>query len=507
MSSFPHLAQGAAVTENLKRRSVRAGAFSLAAQGVDFVLRLGSTAILARLLVPEHFGLIGMVTVITSIGERFKDLGLSTATIQQKEVTPEEVTNLFWVNAAVGVAMTLVVAALARPLALFYDDARLGPITLGIATSFLWSGLAVQHQALLRRQMKFSRIAVVQIISTALSVTLAIVLARLGVGYWALVVRDVSRNLFTAIGTWVCLPWIPGAPSRATPVGSMLRFGSDVTGFNLIYYLCRGMDQLLIGKVLGTVQLGMFRQASQLVLAPIGQLTDPVQFVATSALSRLQGDQEKYVRYYQKIVTALSMVTMPLAVFLVVYAEEAVLLALGSQWVDATRVFRILAVAAFLRSALSTCGFVMITCGHSRQYLKAGFVGSLLIVMFFIVGIQGGIEGVALSHVAFTYTFGLVMLFWAYADTPVRVRDFVVATGRPLAASLLMGGLLQGVKFAAFSQGALATFAVGAALAAPLYLTLHSLLPGGKAELTQLVSDLTSSFGLFGSKNQRPAAS
>jgi PST family polysaccharide transporter len=115
-----------------------------------------------------------------------------------------------------------------------------------IAVSFPFSGIAVQQQALLRRQMKFMHLAAIQIGSSLLSLTLAINLALHGFGYWALVVREVARSVLMA-GSWLFMPWLPDLPSRQAGVGSMLRFGGDVTASNLAWLVCSGMDQVLRG--------------------------------------------------------------------------------------------------------------------------------------------------------------------------------------------------------------------------------------------------------------------
>src|SRR5271169_1912874 len=143
---FLRLVGGDGVATNLKTKSVRGGAVAVVAECTDFVIRLGSVAVLARLLVPQYFGLLSMVTAITSVAERFKDLGLSNATIQKEEITHEQVSTLFWLNAAVGVGMMLVVAGLAYPVSFFYSDARLLPAMAAIAIGFPFSGIAVQHQ-------------------------------------------------------------------------------------------------------------------------------------------------------------------------------------------------------------------------------------------------------------------------------------------------------------------------------------------------------------------------
>lgn len=339
----------------------------MGAEGIEFFLRLASIVLLARLLLPDSFGLIAMVTSITMIAERFKDLGLSAATVQRRVITHAQVSTLFWVNAGIGPLLTLAIAGLAYPIAHFYDEPRLILVTMVLGTNFLWSGLAVQHQALMRRRMQFARIAGVQVLSTTLSVVLAVVLAAEGFGYWALVAREVSKGLILTIGTWLCVPWLPGAPSRDAGVRSLLAFGGHLTGFNFAYFVAQNLDQILIGKLFGSVPLGLYRQGVNLILTPISQLMSPVNSVAEPALSRLQADPVTYRRYYLRIVGTLALLSMPLVAFLGVMADDIVLVVLGPQWTAATEFFRIFALAVFIRPVMSTTGFVMVTQGKARR--------------------------------------------------------------------------------------------------------------------------------------------
>jgi PST family polysaccharide transporter len=505
IEQFRRLTDARVVEGDLKTSSVRGGAFAMAAEGLDFVLRLGSIAVLARLLMPEYFGLISMVTVVTAIAERFKDLGLSIATIQRKEITHEQVSTLFWVNSGVGVLMMLIVAALAYPISLFYGDSRLVPITLAIATSFFWSGLAIQHQALLRRQMKFFEIAVIQVGSSALSIVVAILMALNGLGYWALVGREVSRNFFVTIGTWACFPWVPGAPSKQSGAGSMLRFGGHMTAFNLVWFLCSSVDLVLIGKIFGAAPLGLYRQGFQLVLAPINQFRQPIQTVGESALSRLQGDPERYRRYYRKFLGMLSLVTMPLVAFLIVYADELVLVALGHKWVAATPIFRIMAISAFIRPAAATTGAVTVTCGHSRRFFWLGLFTGALLTVFFVAGIPWGPIGIAFAHVWYVYLLLIPILCWNFKDTPVTMKLFFAAIAKPALASLLMGGFLYFLKRSMPVENNIEALGIGAVAGFAVYLGVWFLLPGGGSELRAMVTDLVSHLnpsGLLGLKRK-----
>src|SRR6185295_16064101 len=244
--------------DNLRDKSVRGGIFTMSFQAIDSFLRIGSMIILARILVPEHFGLIGMVVAITAFAEQFKDFGLSTATVQQKDITHEQVSNLFWVNAAIGFTMMVLISSASYLIASFYDDQRLIYITIAISTGFFWSGLTVQHQALLQRQIKLATIGLVQVGSTTISAAIAVILAIKGYGYWSLVWSQVVRSLLLTLGMWISCPWIPGLPNRHIKIGYLLRFGRDIAGFNLIVFFAVNLDQILIGKFFGPVQVGLY---------------------------------------------------------------------------------------------------------------------------------------------------------------------------------------------------------------------------------------------------------
>src|SRR4030095_6409705 len=127
-----------------------------------------------------------------------------------------------------------------------------------MATTFIWSSLSIQHAALLNRQMKYARLATIQNSATVLSLVISIALAWAGAGYWALIAREGLRVVFLAIGTWLCLPWIPSLPSRKAKITPMLSFGGALTAFNLVYFVSSSVDKILIGRLFGAAPLGMY---------------------------------------------------------------------------------------------------------------------------------------------------------------------------------------------------------------------------------------------------------
>jgi O-antigen/teichoic acid export membrane protein len=479
---------------HLKKRSLRGGLYTMTGEGIIFILRLGSTAVLARILIPEHFGLISMVTALTAIAALLKDFGLSLATVQAKKISHEQASALFWINVAVGVIITLILCLLSKLIAWFYADNRLIWITIGISTTFFWGGITVQHQAILWRKMLFARLVGVNVVSTILSIFIAILLAVKGYGYRALVWREIASSFFIAIGTWTACAWIPALPTRNANIGKMIRFGRDITAFNLVEFFSRNLDQILLGKFYGPGLLGIYRQGYQLASLPINSLVYPVQTVAQPALSALQDDALRYRRYYKKIVTSVGFVSMPLAAFLFVNSNDIILLLLGEKWIKAAEIFRIMAVANFLIPVASTTGFVMITCGESKRYFFLGLAKSIILIVALSIGIKWGAVGIAYGQLVTNYIVVLPVLFFAFRNTPISVELFFLSILPSVICSLLMGVALFLFSTMISIQNSFYAVAGSLSIAVVVYFGAWMLMPAGNLRLKEIFSDFASMF-------------
>src|SRR6266851_9526949 len=169
--------------QDLKARVIRGGLAKVCAQGANFALRIGSLMVLARLLDPKDFGLVGMVTAFTGILNLFRDFGLSAASVQRASVTDEQISTLFWINILVGVILALLLAAMAPVVVTFYHEPHLLGVTVVLATAFLFNAAGVQHSALLQRQMRFTALATIDTISWVVSTSVGISMAVAGFRY------------------------------------------------------------------------------------------------------------------------------------------------------------------------------------------------------------------------------------------------------------------------------------------------------------------------------------
>jgi len=470
-------------TEHLKSdlgtRSVRSGAATVGGQGARFVLRLVSVPILARLLAPGDFGLIAMVTVMTNFIMVFRDMGLSSATVQQSEINHAQVSTLFWLNVVIGGVLMVLTSLVAPAVAWFYGDQRLTAITMCLSVAFLFAGLTVQHQALLRRQMRFSALAVIDVAAVFVGTVAAIVTAVWGARYWSLVVQEVTMAASAAVGAWLASGWRPAWPSRRSGVRRMILFGGNVSGFNFVNYFARNLDHLLLGKFWGPDVLGLYSRAYGLLMLPISQLTSPMGAVAMPALSRLQDDSQRYARYYARFVLLLSFVSMPLVVLLGVCSENAVRLFLGDQWMGASRIFQILALTAFIQPVLSTAGIVVLSLGQTARLFRLGLFCGSAAILSFLAGIRWGASGVAWGYCIANYMTMLPMLWYSFRMSPVSVTCFFRTISRPVAASLIMAASVLGLRLllTGHSDAVILTMCLLGGLM--VYMSTWTLLPGG----------------------------
>ena len=472
---------------DLGRRTARGGAVVLGSQGFKFVINMAATVVLARLVTPQDYGLIGMVLVLTGFVALFKNLGLSAATVQRAEINSQQVSTLFWVNVAVSVVLMLLTAALAPVVALFYHEPRLTWITMAFAAGFLFSGLVVQHEALMKRQMRFLPLAVAEIVSLAAGLTVAIVLAWRGAGYWALVANQLVSGAVYALSIWVACRWRPGPPVRNSGVRSMLAFGGSLTGFGFFNYFSRTLDNLLIGRVWGAQQLGLYAKAYQLLLLPIDQLSSPLDGVALPALSRLVDEPERYRQVYLRILEKIAMFSMPGVALMIGTSDWLVQVMLGPQWSETARIFALLGIVGLVEPVSNTAGWLLISQARTRHLVQWGIIDGALSIISIVIGLPWGAVGVAASFaiVGLCVRKQLLIIFTGRTG-PVSARDIYRTLAPSACAALGVLAALYAFRKWVDVPRPLVGLAAGFVIAACVALLFFLILPRGRRALAEM---------------------
>jgi PST family polysaccharide transporter len=410
--------------DDLKGRTISGGFITIASQGTQFLLNLASIMVMARLLTPKDFGLYAMVTTIMGFLWMFQDAGLSTATVQRQQITHAQVSNLFWVNVGVGGITALVVAALAPVVAWFYHEPRLVGVTLVLSSTFLLASSAVQHIALLNRQMRFAVVAIIYIVSALSGYLTGVAMALLGYGYWALVGASVTQGAVQLVLAWLISGWRPKFPSRNSQTWHLLTFGANITAGSLMYSLARGADNLLIGRFFGAAAVGLYSRASILLIRPLQQFTAPINAVLVPALSRLQAQPDRYRRTFLRVYEAMALVSFLSTGLLLALARPLTLVVLGPKWEQAAPIFAGFSIAALCIPLGTASTWLFQTQGRGKDWLINSVLGSCITVASFVAGLPFGPVGVAIAYSIGGLFIGVPTLFYiAGRQGPVTTAD------------------------------------------------------------------------------------
>lgn len=431
---LPNPAETANELVSLKTQALHGGVARLFGQAANFVLRLGFMMVLARLLSPQDFGLVAMVTVVTGIYELFSSAGLSSATIQKATVTNAQISTLFWVNMLVGILLSLLCLVTAPVLAEFFHEPRVFGITMVMSLGFLSNAAGVQHTALLSRQMRYVILTIIEITSLLISVAIGIGMALADFGYWALVGSSLAYTTCITIGVWLVTGWVPGMPRRDQHIRSMLGFGGIVTLNSLIVYCGYNLEKALLGRFWGANSLGIYGRGYQIINLPTSNINAAVGGVCYSALSRLQHDPVRYKRYFLKSYSLITSLTIPITIFSALFADDIVLIVLGPKWGEATAVFRLLAPTVLVFGLINPMGWFLFSLGLQLRSLILASIIAPLVLIACIIGLPYGPTGVAFAYSTALSLWLIPHLVWCVHGTMVSPRDLANAVAPPLVA-------------------------------------------------------------------------
>jgi PST family polysaccharide transporter len=435
------------VTADHGRQSVRGGAISVVARAINAIVQIGSVLFLARLLTPEDYGLVAMVTAVTGFGPVLVDLGTRDAVVQRARITEGEVSSLFWLTMTIGTVFTILVASSGPLIAGFYNEPRVIPIALVSSLTFFITALISQHQALLRRCGMFRELAIVDIVANVLSASGAITMASFGLGYWALVSRPVAMYSLTAVGTWFYCRWVPGRPVITSGVKEMVKFGLYLTGFSLTDFVGRNSDRAAIGRGLGARTLGYYQNALFVYDNVLDVIVLPLHQVAVTSLSKLQHDLNELRRSWAKALSTVAFYTMPTFGILAITGQDVIVTVLGKKWAEAGALLSVLALRGLPHSAERTLGWLHVAAGRTDRWLRWGVFAACVQLAALFCGLPFGPFGVILAYAITMYLLFVPALAYAGHPLGIRARDVINVVKTPLGVALFCTAIGFGLRF------------------------------------------------------------
>ena len=359
-----------------------------------------SAIVFARLLMPSDFGLVAMVAPLVAFAALVQDLGLSQATVQRETVTQPLLSALFWLNISGGAGLALLLILLAPALAAFYDQPEIVGLATAFASVIFLTSAQNQHLAIMTRRMDFLRISAIESAAASLGFLSGLIVAYVYATYWALLAASLVTALSSTVMFWIISGWRPGRSSFGGAFREIAGFSSGLTGHALFTYLARNLDDVLIGRFHGADALGLYDRAYKLLLFPLNQINTPLGRVVIPLLSRLRGERERYLGAYIEASTYLMMLTQPVIVILIVFAEDVFAVLLGERWVSAAPIFQVLGICGLQQIFTNTYFWLFVSQGRAKELFQLSVFRAVIACAAFVAGLPWGALGVATAYAA-----------------------------------------------------------------------------------------------------------
>ena len=398
-SSLP--IQAAVVESNVRRRIVDGVLWLTILKLVGQVISWTITVYVVRILSPNDYGLMAMTGVYLNFVILFNELGLGTVLIQQKDVTREDISNIFWAVLLMNGTLYFISFLAAPHIAAFYNEPRLLTIVRVASLILIVKSVGLVSYHMLTRSMVFNKRSQAEMAGNLAGAACILWLATHGYGVWSLVYGNIIIEVIKTLLFLFFYPWIPAFSFSFFKIRDKMHFGSMVVLARFFWYLASNVDFLIAGKILGKTQLGYYAIASQFAAIPLDKMVFAITQVALPAFSRLQEDQGSVRRYFLRIVGFLAFVSFPAFWGIFLVADKAVPFFLSETWSPAILPLQILCIVSAFRAIETMNAPLVIAAGNpSITVLNNAIMGIALAISFFI-GASYGLRGLAYSWLLF----------------------------------------------------------------------------------------------------------
>lgn len=430
---------------SLKKQALHGAFWSFAErfgqQGVQFVI----SVILARLLEPKDFGVLGMIMIFVALAQSVIDSGFGQALIQKQAATHVDESTVFWFNIMSGLAMAAALCVAAPWIASFYDVPLLIPVTRLFSLNLIINSFGLVQNALLTKEMLFKKRMMAAMAGILASSVVGIAMAWRGYGVWSLIVQGLVMNAVYTIGLWMVHPWRPAFVFSPGSFRGLWKFGSNMLFSGLLTTFFDNIYMVIIGKVYSATELGFYQRGQRLMLLTSSSLSQVASQVNFPLMSKMQNDPERMQRAFGKVLQTTMLIVMPMMIGLAVVAPDFIRVLLGEKWMPCVPYLQLLCIVGVFFPMHLLNLTVVLALGRSDIHFRLELIKKVLIIL----------------SIAVTFRYGVIAMLWGqivYSVLFLVLNTFYV--GRFLQYGLLRQ--LESLRLIIIASGLMALAAWGA---------------------------------------------
>ena len=382
------------------------------------IVSLCVTAVLARLLKPEDFGVVAIATVLIFFFDLLVNMGFGPAIIQHKDLTDSELSDIFSFTILIGIILTIVFFFLASPIAHYYNNDLLIKLCKLLSIILILNSLNIVPNALLLKEKQFKFLAICNVSIQILLGTIAVICAYSGFGVYSLLIAPIGTSMIVFIVNIIRIhvKLVLKLRINFKSIRKILTFSTYQFLFNIVNFFSRNLDKLLIGKYIGMQSLGYYEKSYRLMMLPLSSITNVITPTIQPIFSDFQNEKEKLKSYSLQITNVLALIGCILTPFLFFSAKELLLIIFGNQWENAIPVFKILSLTVFIQMVDSASGSILQSSNAAKYLFISGFICAIINVTTILISviIFKSIEIVAIAiDIAFVLNL-LISFYYIY---------------------------------------------------------------------------------------------
>ena len=460
--------------DRVRDASIRGAGVGVVTLSLKALIDFGSIIVLARLLTPADFGIVAMASTVLNLLRIVGDSGLVMASTQRLRLSEDQLSSLFWINTGVAACLCLLSAASAPLLVLIFGEPKVAAVTVVLSVTLLAIGVGAQHEAIMRRTMRYGMLHTLDVVSQAVGLATGVFLATYGMGLWSIVVYQVVARLFRTAWLWAATRWSPGKPRRCAGVMDLVRYGAQYVPIQLLAHASRGLSEVLVGVSVGASALGIYRRAHGIVMV-IEQLKHPLKAMMPASLSRLQDQPQEFARFLLHSVTIWSIVSCCAIGFVISEATLVVRVLLGDQWLAAVPLIRALSLVGVATALGSAIEWVLLPLAEMKMLMALRALRAISVVTGVLIGWRWGVYGIAIGYSATMFVSVSLELSFV---TIKKGFSFVHLWG-PFLRAMLSAGMASIVVLMVPEDVPAIIHIIEFILYVIIFFCVHSMLPGG----------------------------
>jgi O-antigen/teichoic acid export membrane protein len=423
---------------NLKNKIIKGLLWSVVESWGRQIISLLVFFLLARLLGPESYGLVALVSIYLAFVENFVDQGLTQAIIQKEELESAHLDSAFWISSLMGLLLALISLLGADLIALFFNEPRISPIIRCLSVTLVLSGVSNVQNAILQRNFAFKELAKLSLLIYSLGGCVGVGMALTGFGVWSLVGQQLFNAIMRPIILWSVGEWKPQVQFSKKHFLELFSFSLNIFFTNILGFVNTRADDLLIGYFLGPVALGYYSIAYKIIFIILDVLSGITGKVSMSVFSRLQGQPKKIETAFYRSTKLIILISAPIFLGISVLGTDLVNIIFGPQWMPSSPIIKILAIYGFIHAAFSFNVVVILASGKSGLQLAAAAVHTVANIIAFYISVRFGIIAVAVAFVVQSYFIAPFDLWLVNKVMPINLHLYCKSYASPIFSSAFM---------------------------------------------------------------------